>query len=273
LAIKNYLEIQNFVKGTKAEKSPIIPISAQLKCNIDAVCHYICEYIPIPKRNLTIYPEMLIIRSFDINKPGSDISAIKGGIAGGSILHGIIKVGDEIEIRPGIVTKDGDNIKCQPIKSRVLSLYADQNDLLYAIPGGLIGVGLDIDPALTKSNKLVGNVLGYSGHMPEIYSKIELTYSLLKKILGVSSDATDTKIKPIVKEEGLLLNVRSVSTGGRVFHVSMTEQRIKINLVGNPICAQIGDKVTLSRKINGKWRLIGWGNLESGKCANIVNDT
>lgn len=29
---------------------------------------------------------MIVIRSFDVNKPGKDIDDLKGGIAGGSIL-------------------------------------------------------------------------------------------------------------------------------------------------------------------------------------------
>lgn len=31
------------------------------------------------------------------------------------------------------------------------------------------------------------------------------------------------------------------------------------------ICASIGDKLTLSRKIGTTWRLIGWGEVTSGK--------
>ena len=46
---------------------------------------------------------MIVIRSFDINKPGTSIEDLKGGIAGGSILQGVLKVGDDIEIRPGII--------------------------------------------------------------------------------------------------------------------------------------------------------------------------
>ena len=30
-----------------------------------------------------------IFRSFDVNKPGSDVEDLKGGVAGGSILKGL----------------------------------------------------------------------------------------------------------------------------------------------------------------------------------------
>lgn len=102
-AQENYKQIKNFIQGTNAENSPIIPISAQFRYNIDFVLQYICEYIPIPKRLINSPLKMIVIRSFDVNKPGSSINDLKGGIAGGSILQGVIKVGDEIEIRPGIV--------------------------------------------------------------------------------------------------------------------------------------------------------------------------
>ena len=34
-----------------------------------------------------------VIRSFDVNKPGCELDELKGGVAGGSILKGVLKVG------------------------------------------------------------------------------------------------------------------------------------------------------------------------------------
>jgi translation initiation factor 2 subunit 3 len=263
-AVKNYEEIKAFTKGTRAEFSPIIPISAQLKYNVDAVCQYIAEYIPVPLRDLTSSPQLIVIRSFDINRPGEEVDHLKGGVAGGSILKGVLKIGDEVEIKPGIVVKDFQgNIQCTAIRSRIVSLLAEQNDLLYAVPGGLIGVGLKIDPSLTKSNRLVGNVLGHPGKLPDVFTLIEISYHLLKKLVGVKSDTTSNKVHKITKGEILLINVRSNSTGGRV--ENMTEKSIKITLIGAPCCAEIGEKVSISRKIENKWRLIGWGIIDKGK--------
>ncbi len=62
-------------------------------------------------------------------------------------------------MRPGIVTKDSEGrIKCIPIYSRIVSLFAESNELQYAVPGGLIGVGLTVDPTLTRADRLVGQV-------------------------------------------------------------------------------------------------------------------
>lgn len=77
----------------------------------------------------------------------------------------------EVEIRPGYLSKDAkDNLKCTPIKTRIVSLEAEKNHLLYAVPGGLIGVGLLIDPSMTRNDKMVGSVLGAVGSLPEIYT-------------------------------------------------------------------------------------------------------
>jgi len=267
-AMKNYEEIKAFIKGTRAETSPIIPISAQLKYNIDAISHYICEHIPIPNRDLKSPPQLIVIRSFDINKPGEDFEKLKGGVAGGSILQGVLKLGDEVEIRPGIVSKDSEGkINCTPIQSKIVSLLAEQNELAYAVPGGLIGVGLKIDPTLTKSNKLVGNILGYPKQLPKIFTSIEINYHLLRKLVGVKSDNSANKVTKIKKDEVLMINVGSNSTGGRVQSLTddKTEKTIKIQLVGVPVCAQIDEKVSISRKIANKWRLIGWGTIKRGK--------
>lgn len=77
--------------GTIAESAPIIPISAQLKYNVEVVCEYLTRYIPVPTRDFMADPRLIIIRSFDVNKPGCDVEDLQGGVAGGSILRGILK--------------------------------------------------------------------------------------------------------------------------------------------------------------------------------------
>lgn len=139
-ADQHYQSILKFIRGTVADGSPIVPISAQLKFNVDAVVEHLIQNIPVPLRDFTAAPRLIVIRSFDVNKPGAEIEDLKGGVAGGSILNGVLKLGDEIEIRPGIVSKDENGkIKCRPIFSRVVTLFAEHNDLKFAVPGGLIG--------------------------------------------------------------------------------------------------------------------------------------
>ena len=91
---------------------------------------------------------MIVIRSFDVNRPGEDAETLKGGVAGGTILKGCLKVGDKIAIRPGKVTRSrrtGQPVWTE-IQSNIMTLQADNNHLMYAIPGGLIDVGTKVDP-------------------------------------------------------------------------------------------------------------------------------
>lgn len=127
--------------------------------------------IPIPVRDFSVSPKLIVIRSFDVNKPGAEVEELKGGVAGGSILNGVLTLGMHVEIRPGIISRDADGrIRCKPIFSRIVSLLAEQNQLQFAVPGGLIGVGTMIDPTLCRADKLVGQVLGAPGKLPRIYT-------------------------------------------------------------------------------------------------------
>lgn len=263
-AKEQYEQIVRFVEGTVAEKAPVIPISAQLKYNIEAICEYLVKKVPIPLRDFTCMPKLIIIRSFDVNKPGCEVDDLKGGVAGGSILKGVLLVGQEIEVRPGVVTRDvNGKFSCRPIKSKILSLYAEQNDLQFAVPGGLIGVGTKIDPELCRADRMVGHALGAVDSLPPIYSDIEISSFLLRRLLGVRTegDKKAAKVQKLQKGEILMLNIGSLSTGARVTAVKMDLAKLQLN---SPVCTEIGEKVALSRKIDKHWRLIGWGQIRKG---------
>eukprot|EP01012_Entosiphon_sulcatum_P055402 TRINITY_DN772_c0_g1_i1.p1 TRINITY_DN772_c0_g1~~TRINITY_DN772_c0_g1_i1.p1 ORF type:complete len:490 (-),score=86.63 TRINITY_DN772_c0_g1_i1:59-1501(-) len=262
-AQQQYEDIRRFIKGTVADSSPIVPISAQLKYNIDVVCEYITKYIPVPKRNFTPSPRLTVIRSFDVNKPGEEVDNLKGGVAGGSIICGVLKLGQEIEVRPGIVSKNADgSIRCTPIRSRIISLFAEENELQYAVPGGLIGVGTRIDPTLTRADRLVGQVLGEVGKLPEIFLELEISFYLLRRLLGVKSDgAGQGKVQKLAKGEILMVNIGSMSTGGRILAVKQDLAKLALT---NPVCTEIGEKLALSRRVEKHWRLIGWGQIRRG---------
>jgi translation initiation factor 2 subunit 3 len=260
-AQQHYQSILKFIRGTVADGSPIIPISAQLKYNIDAINEYLVTRIPVPVRDFGAAPHMMVIRSFDVNKPGAEIEELKGGVAGGSILTGVVKLGDEIEIRPGLVTKDADGsgTKCKPIYSRVVSLFAEHNDLKFAVPGGLIGVGTRVDPTLCRADRLVGHVLGLKGQLPSIYSELEVNYFLLRRLLGVkTADGKQAKVAKLTKNEVLMVNIGSSATGAKVIGVKADAAKLSLT---SPACTEIGEKIALSRRIDKHWRLIGWANI------------
>jgi len=265
---EQYQEIINFVKGTIAENAPIVPISAQLKYNIDVVCEYICKYIPVPIRDFTSDPHLIVIRSFDVNKPGAEISELKGGVAGGTITKGILKLGDEIEVRPGVVTKDSKGrIKCCPLYSHIVSLFAEENELKYAVPGGLIGVGTKIDPSLCRADHLVGKAIGHQNKLLDIFCELEINFFLLRRLLGVKTEGEkQSRVQKLTKDEVIMVNIGSTSSGGRVLAVK--NDLAKISLL-QPVCTQEGEKISLSRRIESHWRLIGWGQIMRGSKIEI----
>jgi translation initiation factor 2 subunit 3 len=256
--------IQKFIQGTIADGAPVVPISAQLKYNVDVVCEFIVKKIPVPVRDFVSPPQMIVIRSFDVNKPGSEVDDLKGGVAGGSILQGVLRMGQEVEVRPGIITKDAEgNVKCIPIFSRIVSLFAEQNELQYAVPGGLIGVGLTVDPTLTRADRLVGQVCGEVGALPDVYIELEINFFLLRRLLGVRSKEGEkqSKVTKLSKGEVLMLNIGSMCTGARVLAVKSDLAKLQLT---SPVCTKEGEKVALSRRVEKHWRLIGWGQIQKG---------
>jgi len=267
----NFMEIRKFVQGTPAENSPIIPMSAQLKYNIDVLCDYLTNYIPLPIRDFTQNPKMVVIRSFDVNTPGSEVEQLRGGVCGGSLIHGVLKLDQEIEIRPGVSRRDENDPngpeRITPIRTKIMSLMSDKNQLQFAVPGGLIAVGTKCDPTLCRQDRMVGQILGTPGNLPDVYRQIEIKTHLLPRLLGVAQDENtkkkDSKIKPLEKHENLMLNIGSLSCGGRVLTVKSDTNRARVGL-SQSVCTQVGEKVAISRRINRAWRLIGWGEIRKG---------
>lgn len=46
------------------------------------------------------------------------------------------------------------------------------------------GVGTQLDPTMCRADRLVGQVLGKVGTLPDIFSEIEISYFLLRRLLG-----------------------------------------------------------------------------------------
>jgi len=252
-ARKSYEEIKSFVKGTVAENAPIIPVSAQHEINIDVLLNAIEEIIPTPLRDETKPPIMHIIRSFDVNKPGTPIEELDGGIIGGTIAQGKFKVGDEIEIRPGIsIEREGKTVY-NPLISEIVSLHAGEKSIKEATCGGLVGVGTLLDPSYSKADGLSGNIAGRTGLLPAILSELTLETHILERVVGTKELLKVERINP---GELLLLHVGAAVNLGKV--LSIKKNMVKVKLT-RPICAKHNSRVSISRKITARWRLIGYG--------------
>lgn len=252
-ALKNYEQIKNFLKGTDYENSPIIPVSAQHGANIDLLIQSIQDTIPTPKRDESADPLMFIARSFDINKPGSNIEKMVGGVLGGSLKQGVLKVGDELELRPGRVVEEQNKKVAKPIFTKVTSIITGGHPVTSAGPGGSIGVLTNLDPSIIKSDSMTGNIVGHKGKLPQVWYALKIKTHLLERVVGSKEEL---KVEPIKLGEPIMLNINSASTVGMVIKLGKNEFDCNLKL---PICADKGSRIAISRRIGTRFRLIGYG--------------
>lgn len=257
--LENYKQIKTFVKGTVAENAPIIPVSAQQNANIDLIIEAIEKYIPTPVHDLEKSPLMFVARSFDINKPGTLPDKLKGGAIGGSLNCGVFRPGDQIEMRPGRKVESGGTVKWVPIKTVITTIHAGNEELEVARPGGLVGVGTKLDPSITKSDALVGQVAGIPDKLPPTIEGFVMVTKLLERVVGVTDEST---VDPIRSNELLMLNIGTATTIGVVTSARQNDAEVKLK---RPICADKGSHIAISRRVGARWRLIGSGVLNEFK--------
>ncbi len=254
--LEHYRQIKDFIKGTVAENASIVPISAQQNLNVDMVIQAIEEKIPTPSRDINKPPLLKVARSFDINRPGASPEALKGGVIGGSLSQGVLHIGDKIEICPGRLVEYEGRKQWVPIQTKVVTLLAGSHVQDEITPGGLMGVGTLLDPIMTKSDALVGQVAGEPGKLPPARGTFTMNMQLLERVVGVTDESN---VEPIHSSEPLMLNVGTATTVGVV--TSAREGGVVQVQLKRPVCADKGDRVAVSRRIGARWRLIGVGTI------------
>ncbi|MFH1779545.1 MAG: translation initiation factor IF-2 subunit gamma [Candidatus Micrarchaeota archaeon] len=249
-AIIHYKQIKEFLKNSSIENAPIIPMAANVGVNIDALLEAIQEKIPTPKRDEKAPAKLLVARSFDLNKPGTKINELKGGVIGGSIVQGTLKIGDEIEIRPGILRKKKNKEVYEPLRTKTLGLGSGSEKLSEAKPGGLIAILTDLDPALAHSDSLVGNVIGTTD-LPQIYNEIKIEVNKITRTLHDFQ-------KGFKLNEALVLSVGTATTLGFVTNQKKNNATLTLK---KPICVAENDKIAVLRKVENGWRLYGTAKI------------
>ncbi|MCX6749991.1 MAG: translation initiation factor IF-2 subunit gamma, partial [Candidatus Pacearchaeota archaeon] len=253
-ALESYKKIKEFVKDTIAENAPIIPVSAQQEININKILQELCK-LEIPERDETSKPIFLVARSFDINKPGTNISNLKGGVLGGILKKGKLKVGEEIEIKPGLNIKKSNQTTYQTLTTKILSIYKGTESIKEVSPGASISIETSLDPILTKADSLNGCVVSLKGNLPNITHKLTIKTKLFDEVFGMEQHK---KVEPIKTREALMLSVNTTITLGIVEKVSKENIEVSLNI---PIIALKGDNAGIARNINSHWRLIGFGEI------------
>ena len=255
-ALENYKQIQAFLKGTRYENAPIIPISAQQGINIDALIAAIEETITTPSRADSEDSLFFVARSFDINRPGTEPNNLVGGVLGGAVASGSFEPGTEIEIKPGRRFTEAGQIRYEPIKTTITSVRTGSVELEAATPGGSAGIMTMLDPAVVKSDSLSGSVVGPVGKTPPTRTELVLEIHLLDRVVGSKDDLI---VEPLREREPLVLNVNTATTVGQITKLGKKEATISLKL---PVAAPTGSKITFSRRFHDRWRLIGYGILK-----------
>jgi len=256
-AIESHNEIKEFVKGTIAEDAPIIPISAHHDVNLDILIQAIEDIIPTPDHGKQKEALMYVARSFDINRPGSRPDKLRGGIIGGSVVKGQFSVGDDILIAPGRRIQEGSKTRWEPIKTVIESVQGGGLDLETIHAGGLCGVATPMDPNVTKADDLSGQVMAREGELPPIWEEFNLDLDLLEHMVASGDDAPE-KVRPLQPNEMLMINSATATSVGQVTAIKGKKCTLRLRL---PICALEGSRITLSRRIGTRWRLIGHGTI------------
>ena len=250
-ALENYKEIKSLLKG-KYDGAVIIPVSAQQEVNIEQIYRAIME-IPIPDRNLSGNPIFLIARSFDINKPGTTPEKLHGAVLGGTLKQGMLKVGEELEIKPGRVIKEANQYLYKNVKTKILKLFNGSKEVSTLSPGGSMSIETSLDMAIGKADALGGCVASYPGKLPEITQTIKVKHSTFPEVF---TSLGSIKVEPIKVSEMLMLSINTSMTVGIVKKMKKDELELSLKI---PIVPFKGDNLGIARNLNNHWRLIGYG--------------
>ncbi len=252
VAMKQHDQIKKYLEKTSFKDAPIIPISAFYGINMDALLATIEEIFPTPKRDEKKEPRMIIARSFDINKPGSPVDKLQGGVLGGAVLQGTFAVGDEIELGPDKMIGG----KPHRFSTKIVGLMTGKDSVDSVHPGGSVALLTTLDPSVVKSDTLSGCVVAKPGTLPPIHRELKLEVHLLERIVGSKDEEI---VKPIADKEMLMLNVNSAATVGvvRSLRKGIATCELKI-----PVCADVGERVTISRRVGNRFRLVGYGIIQ-----------
>ena len=251
VALERYEQLNALLAELEIVPSYIIPTALSRKIGLQNVINAIMELFPPTSTIVEEDTEFKITRSFDINKPGINWDAVKGGIIGGGLITGKLKVGDAIEIRPGLIGKTAGNITASPIITTVLSMETDKIPLDNIRPGGLIGIATNVDPYYTKDDKLTGQIVGLLGTLPSIYTEIKLEPTLTTIFGG--------NWTPQIKDK-MFLQIGNVNTESELINITKSKFTFKLS---KPCCIKNDSLIIICQPSdNDALKIVGYGKLD-----------
>mmetsp|Transcript_158277 Transcript_158277/g.288573 ORF Transcript_158277/g.288573 Transcript_158277/m.288573 type:complete len:1871 (-) Transcript_158277:101-5713(-) len=270
------------LKGTVAENAPFLPIAALQQKGLDAVVMWLASLPERPLATRRALPRMHALRSFPGNSPGTGASTeLEGGLIGGSLARGTVRIGDVVEIRPGHICEAEDkqqwgksitrrSFKVQPLQTPVVRIRSGDTPLSRAVSGGLVSLCTELAPSMCAGDKMAGCVVGLPGTLPPIWEVLHLT-NIASISLGTSTsvncdeneDQDDSEEhladrakmeKEVAREQRLLTGdwVR-LTVGSACIEAYVTRARLKANFLevnlSVPLCAAKGDMVAIEKQM------------------------
>ena len=252
VAIERKKELDNLLNELEIKPFAIIPTSFNKRLGLQHLLRAMMtlQATTIETKDTNENSFFRITRSFDVNKPGTLWQDVNGGVIGGSLIAGELNIDDTVEIKPGFVSKGKDGkFICQSIITKIKSLETDGNEIEHVIPGGLIGIGTDIDPYYCKNDMLSGNIMGKSGTLPDVYFEVKLKYKKL--------DDFDGKWEP-KNGDTVYLQIGNISVESRLAKVN--KENFTFTLL-KPACIENGSKILICRKDDGILKIVGVGEF------------
>lgn len=248
IAIQRHADLVSILTANNIIPKCIIPVCMNHMIGVDMILNSIMEFIPQKKQNTETHPLFMISRSFDVNYPNISYTDIVGGVIGGGMLRGIFKIGDEIEISPGILTvnKNG-SVEWTPHQTIITSIKSDVTALDCALPGGLVGIGTDLDPYYCKNDGMAGQMVGWRNKMPPTVINLTVKFDKIEfdnHVWEPKNRATITIITGTHCGDGTIL--------------SSDSQTITITLQ-YPVCIDTTNMIILCEKTLNDFHIVGYG--------------
>ena len=259
VAMERYKKLCEVLNKYKIEPKIIIPVSMNHKIGTEIVLKSIMKYMgPDCNDRSSQNPLFMISRSFDVNHVNINVDNMAGGVIGGSLIGGNLKVGDEIEILPGIISKNSEGvINYKPHYTKITSLKSETTELEQITSGGLIGIGTTIDPFYCKNDNMIGMIAGLKGTLPPVYTEITVKYNEVNFEENIPDiDTTSRKNKKIT----IIVGTNSIE--GVIKKYNENYVKVKLN---KPACISDDSIIILCDKSTDSFRIVAYGYLDNYK--------
>jgi translation initiation factor 2 subunit 3 len=250
VAIERYKKLCEELNKYDIQPNAIIPVSMNHKIGVQNVLKNIMMYMGPNNNRKNDNPIFMISRSFDINRVNINYADINGGVIGGSLIGGNFKIGDEIEIQPGIISKGPDGeLYNKPHYTKIISLKSETTELDTISAGGLIGIGTEIDPFYCKNDNMIGMIAGLKGCLPPVYYNITMNY----KKINFDED------NEIYKRKKMTIIVGTNNLDGEIINIDENYISLKLN---KPACISSNSIIILCHKSSNSFQIAAYGYLE-----------